>query len=95
MNIGNNSAAQLKAFIERIEKLEEEKKAIADDIKDVYAEMKSTGFDTTAARALVKIRAQDATKRQEREAILETYMHALGMLSDLPLGQAAIERAVA
>ncbi|MDB5599255.1 MAG: hypothetical protein JWN71_1299 [Xanthobacteraceae bacterium] len=71
---------QLKAFIERIEKLEEEKKAIADDIKDVYAEAKSTGYDTKALRKIVQIRKQDVNERQEQEAILETYMHALGMI---------------
>jgi uncharacterized protein (UPF0335 family) len=95
MNVGNNSAAQLKAYIERIENLEAEKQAIATDIKDVYAELKSSGYDAAAIRAIIKMRKEDATKRQEREAILETYMNALGMLSDLPLGQAAIERAVA
>jgi uncharacterized protein (UPF0335 family) len=71
---------QLKAFVERIEKLEEEKKALADDIKDVYAEAKSTGFDTKALRKIVSLRKQDVNERQEAEAILETYMHALGML---------------
>ena len=71
---------QLKAFIERIEKLEEEKKAIADDIKDVYSEAKSTGFDTKALRKIVSLRKQDVNERQEAEAILETYMHALGMI---------------
>lgn len=95
MNIGNNSKEQLKSFVERIEKLEEEKKAIADDIKDVYAELKSAGYEAKAIRMIVARRKQDATKRAELEAIVETYMHALGMLSDLPLGQAAIDRATA
>lgn len=71
----------LKAFIERIERLEEEKKAIADDIRDVYAEAKGTGFDVKALRAIVRLRKQDADERREHEAILETYMHALGMLA--------------
>jgi uncharacterized protein (UPF0335 family) len=71
---------QLKAFIERIERLEEEKKTIADDIKDVYAEAKGTGYDTKALRAIVRIRKQDKDERQEQEAILETYMAALGMI---------------
>lgn len=70
---------QLKAIIERIERLEEEKKAIADDIKDVYAEAKANGFDTKALRTVVRLRKQDAQERQEQEAILETYLHALGM----------------
>ena len=69
----------LKAFVERIERLEEEKKAIADDIRDVYAEAKGTGFDVKALRAIVQLRKQDADERKEHEAILETYMHALGM----------------
>ena len=71
----------LKAFVERIERLEEEKKAIADDIRDVYAEAKGTGFDTKALRTIVRMRKQDTDERKEQEAILETYLHALGMLS--------------
>ena len=71
----------LKAFVERIERLEEEKKAIADDIRDVYAEAKGTGFDVKALRAIVRLRKQDTDERKEHEAILETYMHALGMLA--------------
>jgi uncharacterized protein (UPF0335 family) len=71
---------QLKAFIERIERLEEEKKTIADDIRDVYAEAKGNGFDTKALRAIVRMRKQDADERKEQETILETYMHALGMI---------------
>jgi uncharacterized protein (UPF0335 family) len=71
---------QLKAFVERIEKLEEEKKAIADDIRDVYAESKSNGFDVKALRQIIKLRKIEPTERQEQDAILETYMHALGML---------------
>ena len=70
----------LKAFVERIERLEEEKKAIADDVRDVYAEAKANGFDTKALREIVRIRKQDADERREHETILETYMHALGML---------------
>ena len=71
---------QLKAFIERIERLEEEKKATADDIKDVYAEAKGNGFDVKALRTIVRLRKQDADERKEAESILETYMHALGMI---------------
>ncbi len=71
---------QLKAIIERIERLEEEKKAIADDIKDVYAEAKGNGFDTKAIRTIIRMRKQDADERAEAETILETYMQALGML---------------
>jgi uncharacterized protein (UPF0335 family) len=71
----------LKAFVERIERLEEEKKAIADDIRDVYAEAKGTGFDVKALRTIVRLRKQDVEERKEQDAILETYMHALGMLA--------------
>jgi uncharacterized protein (UPF0335 family) len=71
---------QLKAFVERVERLEEEKKAIADDVRDVYAEAKANGYDVKALRAVVKLRKQDVNERKEQEAILETYLHALGML---------------
>jgi uncharacterized protein (UPF0335 family) len=71
---------QLRAFIERVEKLEEEKKAIADDIRDVFAEAKGTGFDVKALRAVLKLRKQDVDERREHETILETYLNALGML---------------
>ena len=70
---------QLRAFIERIERLEEEKKAIADDIKEIYAEAKGNGFDTKVLRQVVRIRKQDQHERAEQEAILDLYMHALGM----------------
>jgi uncharacterized protein (UPF0335 family) len=86
------NGGQLRAIIERIEKMEEEKRAIADDIKDVYAEAKGTGFDAKIIRKIVAIRRMDAEKRREEEAILDVYMSALGMLADLPLGQAAVER---
>jgi uncharacterized protein (UPF0335 family) len=71
---------QLKAIIERIERLEEEKKTISDDIKDVYGEAKGNGFDVKALRTIIRMRKQDADERQEQETILETYMQALGML---------------
>jgi len=70
----------LKAFVERVERLEEEKKTIADDIRDVYAEAKANGFDVKALRTVVRLRKQDVNERKEQEAILETYLHALGML---------------
>ena len=72
---------QLKAFVERIERLEEEKKAIADHIRDVYAEAKGSGFEVKALRQIVRLRKQDVDERKEYETILETYMHALGMLN--------------
>ena len=71
---------QLKAIIERIERLEEEKKTISDDIRDVYAEAKGNGFDVKTLRVVVRLRKQDVNERKEHEAILETYLHALGML---------------
>jgi uncharacterized protein (UPF0335 family) len=71
---------QLKAIIERIERLEEEKKTISDDIRDVYAEAKGNGFDAKVLRTIVRLRKQDANERAEQETILETYMQALGML---------------
>ncbi|RYD29946.1 MAG: DUF2312 domain-containing protein [Sphingomonadales bacterium] len=73
------SAEQLRLFIERIERLEEEKKGIADDIKDVYAEAKSTGFDTKTMRAIVRLRRMEKHHRDEADALLETYRNALGL----------------
>lgn len=73
---------QLKAFIERIERLEEEKQTIADDIREVYGEAKSMGFDTKVLRKVVALRKLDANERLEQEAILDTYLAALGMLPD-------------
>ncbi len=71
---------QLKAFVERVERLEEEKKALSDDIRDVYAEAKGNGFDVKSLRVVVRLRKQDVNERKEHEAILETYLHALGMI---------------
>lgn len=76
---GGVAADQLRAFVERIEKLEEEKQTIADDIKDVYAEAKANGYDTKILRQVVRLRKQDSAERQEQEALLDLYMHALGM----------------
>jgi uncharacterized protein (UPF0335 family) len=77
---------QLRSIIERIERLEEEKKTISDDIRDVYAEAKGNGYSVPALRTIVRLRKQDPQERQEAETILETYMQALGML---PLWEAA------
>ena len=73
------AADQLKAFIERIERLEEEKAALAADIREVYGEAKGNGFDTKVLRKIVGLRKKDFAERQEEEAILELYMQALGM----------------
>ena len=86
---------QLKAIVERIERLEADKAEVASDIKDVYAEAKGNGFDVKALRTIIRMRKQDANERAEQEAIIETYMQALGMLADTPLGQSAIERLAA
>lgn len=82
----------LRAFVERIERLEEEKKIVADDIKDIYAEAKANGFDVKALRAVIRLRKVDTDERREAEAILETYMHALGMLPAEPEQTAALQR---
>jgi uncharacterized protein (UPF0335 family) len=71
---------QLKAVIERIERLEEEKKATSDDIRDVYAEAKGNGFDVKALRSIVRLRKLDTDERREQQEVLDTYMHALGMV---------------
>ncbi|MBB5985955.1 DUF2312 domain-containing protein [Sphingobium lignivorans] len=82
--IGHNSDAvaadQLRLLIERVERLEEEKKGIADDIKDVYLEAKATGYDVKIMRQIIRLRKIPADDRQNAEAILETYMIALGMI---------------
>jgi uncharacterized protein (UPF0335 family) len=86
-SVGHNSepatrfaADHLKSIIERIERLEEEKKTISDDIRDVYAESKGNGFDVKALRTIVRMRKQDPDERQQDEAVLESYMQALGMI---------------
>jgi uncharacterized protein (UPF0335 family) len=77
---GGVAAGQLKSFIERIERLEEEKKGIAGDIRDVYAEAKGQGFDAKVMRQVIRLRKKDTAERQEEEALLGLYMHALGMV---------------
>ncbi len=76
---GGVAADQLRAFVERIERLEEEKKVIADDIKDVYAEAKGNGFDVKILRKVISLRKKKPQEREEEDAILDLYMHALGM----------------
>jgi uncharacterized protein (UPF0335 family) len=78
-DINASNASQLKSIIERIENLEEEKRNIASDIKDVYGEAKANGFDPKILRKVVSLRKQEASERQEQEMILETYLRALGM----------------
>lgn len=90
--VGGVAADKLQRFVERIERLEEEKAGIASDIKDIYAEAKSDGFDTKAIREIIRLRKMAPHERRAREATLDIYKAALGMLEDTPLGQAAIER---
>jgi len=73
------AAEELKQFVERIERLEEEKKALADDVRDILAEAKGRGFDLKAIRAIVRLRAKEPQEREEEEAILELYKSALGI----------------
>jgi uncharacterized protein (UPF0335 family) len=76
---GTVAADQLRLFIERIERLEEEKKGIADDIRDVYSEAKANGYDTKTMRKVVALRRLETHVRQEADALLETYRQALGL----------------
>lgn len=78
-DINPSTAGQLKALIERIEHLEEEKRTIAGDIKEVYSEAKGAGFDVKTLRKIVSLRRKEPGERHEEEAILETYLRALGM----------------
>jgi uncharacterized protein (UPF0335 family) len=79
MSDGNVAADQLRLFIERIERLEDEKKGMSDDIKDVYLEAKSQGYDPKTMRAIVRLRKREKNARDEAEALLETYKSALGL----------------
>ncbi len=79
MSDGNVAAEQLRLFIERIERLEEEKKSMADDVKDVYAEAKANGYDTKTMRKIVALRRLEKHVRDEADALLETYRTALGL----------------
>ncbi len=79
MGEDNVSAEQLRLFIERLERLEEDKAGVAADIKAVFAEAKGTGFDTKTMRAIIRLRAMEKAARQEQEALLETYKAALGL----------------
>jgi len=87
-NPGGVSGDVLRSFIERIERLEEEKKGIADDIKDVYAEAKAAGFDPKIMRQVIRIRKMDRSERQEQEALLDTYLHAVEGAADTPVQSA-------
>lgn len=82
MSKPNFAKDQLKSLIERVERLEEDKRTIADDIKEVYAEAKSTGFDTRIMRQVVRLRKMEPHERQEREALIDLYLSALGMINE-------------
>jgi len=82
-NLHQSAKDHLRAFVERIERLEEEKAALAEDIREVFAEAKSSGFDIKALRAIIRLRKQDDHERMEQEAMLATYMQALGMIPAL------------
>ena len=86
---------QLKSLVERIERLQEEKNALTQDIREVYAEAKANGFDTKIVRKVVAIRKKDRAEREEEQALIDLYMNALGMLVDTPLGEAALRKAAA
>ncbi len=79
------AADHLRSFIERVERLEEEKKALQDDIKEVFAEAKGTGFDVKAMRAIIRLRKMDKADYQEQEYMIDMYKHAMGMIDQLPL----------
>lgn len=85
------AADRLKSIIDRIEKLEEERKNLQSDIKAIYTEAKSAGFDTKVLRMLIAARKKDQAEWEEQQALLETYMKALGQLADTPLGKAALD----
>lgn len=84
VDVGGIAADQLRAFIERIERLEEEKSGIAADIKDVFAEAKGNGFDVKTIRQVLRLRKLEEIDRQEQETLLDLYKRALGMVDDLP-----------
>lgn len=81
-NVGGIAGDRLRSFIERIERLEDERRALGEDIREVYSEAKGAGFDAKIMRQVVRIRKLDQNERDEQEALLETYMAALGMTGD-------------
>lgn len=86
---------QLRQFVEQIERLEEEKKQLASDIRDKFLEAKAVGFDTKVLRKVVSLRKKSASERQEEQGVLEVYLHALGMLDDIAQHEAVADRMVA
>ncbi len=96
-SIGHNSTAAgvLRSIIDRIESVEAAKKGLSEDLRDLYSEARAAGYDAAAIRVIVARRKKDAAKLAELEDLVDVYMNALGMLSDTPLGQSAIQRATA
>ena len=90
---GGVAADRLRSLVERIERLEEERKALGSDVKDIYTEARSAGFDVTVIRQLIRIRKAEPAEVEEQETLLDLYRHALGMLADTPLGTAALNSA--
>lgn len=93
--MNNATQQQLRQFIEQIERLEEEKKQIAEDIKDKFSEAKAIGFDVKALRQILRLRKKGQDERQEEQAILDVYLHALGMLDEMPTSDMSDERMMA
>jgi uncharacterized protein (UPF0335 family) len=88
-DVGGIAGERLKSFVERIERLEEEKQALAADIKEVFAEAKGSGFDTRIMRQIIRLRRMDKDDLDEQETLLDVYKRALGMIPDLPTQAAA------
>jgi uncharacterized protein (UPF0335 family) len=86
--IGDNAAKDLSSIIDRIERLEDEKKQIASDISDIYKETKGRGYDAAALKEIIKIRKEDPSKREARESMVDVYMRAINGWEDTPLGSA-------
>lgn len=86
-NVGGIAGDRLRSFIERIERLEDERRALGEDIREVYSEAKGAGFDVKIMRQIVRIRKLDQSERDEQEALLETYLAALGMTNDDAAGK--------
>lgn len=90
-DVGGIAGDQLRSLIERVERLEEERRTIAADIKEIYAESKSFGFDTKIMRQLIRLRRMDKDDLDEQETLLDVYKRALGMYATTPLGEAALK----
>lgn len=92
-NVGGIAAEHLRQFVERVERLEEEKAALAEDIREVFAEAKSNGFDTKIMKQIIKLRKMEESEREEQESLLDLYMHALGMAVGAEEEQSTVEAA--